>query len=122
MNSQSSMATMTGSTSEFKRMKTRTEIGMDIAILLNILLFTTGPGLAWVITRDSRTVIISSIGGMASSWTLAAAAVRLIGQRAEKGIAVLCFLFTILYIVIVWATEISEYPVLYLMLATDTID
>jgi heme O synthase-like polyprenyltransferase len=103
--------------------ETKGKLCMDIIVLVLVFTFSFVPSLVLAISTDSVTVICL-VGGMGASWALAATAVKLFGKEAEENIAILCFLFTVLYMVVIWAAEISEYTVLsrHLILATDTID
>jgi hypothetical protein len=49
---------------------------------------------------------------MGAFWALAVVAVKLFSKHSEESIAILCFLFTLFYMVVIWAAEISEYTVL----------
>jgi heme O synthase-like polyprenyltransferase len=102
---------------------TKGKLCMDVILLILIFTFGFVPSLMLAISTDSVTVICL-VGGMGASWALAAMAVKLFGKEAEENIAILCFLFTVFYMVVIWAAEIGEYTVLsrHLILATDTMD
>ncbi|KAJ8589121.1 hypothetical protein M405DRAFT_881752 [Rhizopogon salebrosus TDB-379] len=87
---------------------TKGKLCMDIIVLIIILIFGFLPSLVWAIGTDN-VIIIGSVGGMGASWAFAAMAVKLFGKDSEEGIAILCFLFTLLYMVVIWAAEIESY-------------